>query len=298
MTVANNQILSLGEVLWDHLPEGPRFGGAAANFACHAALLGANVSLVSAVGDDPQGSEAIEILQACGVDTRLVQRIAEAPTGAVGVELDRAGKPTFTIHAGSAWDRIGWTLELERAVANADAVYFGTLSQRSGMSRATILAALEVAKKRGIRRVLDVNLRKPFYDAGVIRESVALASVLKLSDDELEEIAFACGITPEAHPEATLRALFKRHSFDLVAMTRGAEGALLLSATETVDQPGIPAIVRDTVGAGDSFTAALLLGLLQGESLKTVARVACETAAAVCTQHGAVPELRTSLVSR
>ena len=282
-------IISVGEVLWDLFPEGPRFGGAPANFACHAALHGGRVSILSAVGDDARGREAIAILQGFGIDTSLIQRTADAPTGTVGVNVDASGKPSFTIHEGSAWDRTAWTPELESRIAEADAIYFGTLAQRDRKSRATIRQALSAAKTHGLCRVLDVNLRRPFFDADLIRESVTRANVLKLSDDELHEVATACGIAMGGNPEPALQALLERHELDLVAMTRGAEGVLLVSAEETIDQPGIPTIVCDTVGAGDSFTAALVVGLLRGDALRTIARVACETAAAVCAQPGAVP---------
>jgi fructokinase len=284
-------ILSFGEVLWDLFPDGPRFGGAPANFACHAALQGGRVTLLSAVGEDARGREAVAMLQRFGVDVALIQRRADAPTGAVGVRVDGAGKPSFVIHADSAWDRIAWTLEAESRLAAVDALYFGTLGQRGGSSRATLQRAVSVAKVRGIRRVLDVNLRRPFYTEALIRESVAQCSVLKLSDDELPDVAGACGIGPDRNPEITLRALLARHALELVAMTRGAEGALLVSPTETVDQPGIRTVVLDTVGAGDSFTAALVVGLLRGDSLKTIAHTACATAAAVCAHAGAVPDL-------
>ena len=282
-------ILSCGEVLWDLFPDAPRFGGAPANFACHAALLGAKVSLVSAVGDDARGREAIAILQSFGLDTSLIRLLADAPTGAVGVTVDAAGKPSYEIRGGAAWDQIPWTPELEARVAAVDVVYFGTLGQRGEISRSTIQRVLSVAKARGISRVLDVNLRRPFCDARLIREWIGQATVLKLSDDELAEVAAACGFPREANPIISLRTLLTRHQLDLVAMTRGAAGALLVSATEIIDQPGIPTVVCDTVGAGDAFTAALVVGLLRRDPLPTIARTACEIAAAVCAQPGAVP---------
>jgi fructokinase len=289
MTAKPHQILSCGEVLWDLFPDGPRFGGAPANFACHAALFGAQVSLLSAVGDDARGREAIAILQSFGLDTSLIRLLADAPTGAVGVTVDAAGKPSFEIRGGAAWDQITWTTELEARLTTIDAIYLGTLGQRSALSRSTIQRALSVAKARGIPRVLDVNLRQPFFDAALIRESIAQATVLKLSDDELDEVAAACGLPPEGHPIDLLRSLLPRGRLELVAMTRGAAGALLVSATEIVDQPGIPTVVCDTVGAGDAFTAALVVGWLRRDPLPTIARTACEIAAAVCAQPGAVP---------
>ena len=287
--MSKTSILSCGEVLWDLFPEGARFGGAPANFACHAALLGGDVALLSAVGQDPRGDEVLAILRRFGIDTSLIQRIAAAPTGSVGVSLNAAGKPSFEIHADSAWDRLTWTTELESRLAQVDAVYFGTLGQRGANSRATIQRVVSEAKARGIPRMLDVNLRPPFYDAALIRESIAQASLLKLSDDELPEVASACAIVIEADPVATLRALLTRFQLDLVVLTRGAEGALLVSPVDSVDQTGIPTLVRDTVGAGDSFTAAVVLGLLRGEAHEVILRKACEIAAAVCAHSGAVP---------
>ena len=285
----SHRILSCGEVLWDLFPDGPRFGGAPANFACHAALLGGSVTMLSAVGGDERGREAVEILRGFGIGTSLIQKIADAPTGTVGVNVDAAGRPSFEIHADSAWDRIAWTPELAASIASTDAIYFGTLGQRGEISRTTIQRALASARERGILRMLDVNLRPPFFDAALIRESVELASVLKLSDEELPTVAKACGIECCRHAEDALRTMLTLYDLDLIAMTRGADGALLVSADETISQPGIPTVVRDTVGAGDSFTAALVIGLLRGDALADITRTACETAAAVCAHDCAVP---------
>jgi len=283
------RILSCGEVLWDLFPEGARFGGAPANFACHAALLGGDVTMLSAVGKDIRGDEAVTILRGFGVETTLVQRIADALTGSVGVNVDTAGKPSFEIHAGSAWDLINWTDALEAKLSEVDAIYFGTLGQRGAVSRATIRRVTELARESGMLRVLDVNLRSPFYDAALIRESIAHASVLKLSDEELSDVATACGIALDTKPEATLRSLLTRFGLHLVVMTRGAEGALFVSPNGVIDQPGIPTTVVDTVGAGDSFTAAFVLGILRGDAPEVILQKACEIASAVCSQSGAVP---------
>ncbi len=283
------KVLSCGEVLWDLFPEGARFGGASANFAFHAALQGAHLTLLSAVGQDARGDEALSILESFGIDTTLVQRLSGVQTGSVGVKLDAVGKPSFEIHANAAWDMIAWTDAVAARIGEVDAVYFGSLSQRGEISKATILQGLEVAKARGIARVLDINLRKPFYDKILIAESIARASILKLSDDELPEVATACGIALKENPEDTLRGLLVKFELEIVVMTRGAEGALLVSSTQVISQPGIPTLVKDTVGAGDSFTAAFIIGFLRKESLDHVLQKACETASAVCAQSGAVP---------
>lgn len=288
--MTNPKIISLGEVLWDVFPDGEQFGGAPANFACHAAILGGDVSMLSAVGDDARGHKALDILRSCGIDTSLVQVVSDAPTGTVGIKLDSKGKPTFTIHEGSAWDQIEWNENLDRRVNDADAVYFGTLGQRSDTSRTTIRRALNSASE--IPRVLDINLRAPFFDAAMIRESIELASILKLSDDELSTVCTACDIVSDSAPEVLIETLRKRQQLEMVIMTRGADGAVLATPNGIVEQPGISTNVVDTVGAGDSFTAAFVLGILRGERHEQILSNACEVAADVCAQAGAVPNTR------
>ena len=283
------KIISLGEVLWDLFPDGERFGGAPANFACHAALQGADVTMLSAVGNDDHGRDAIKILSDYRVDASLIQTVPDAPTGTVGVDLDENGKPKFVIHEGSAWDRIQWHDKIALRINSADAVCFGTLGQRGEVSRQTIRRAIETAASAGITRVVDINLRPPFYDADRIRQSVQLASILKLSDDELFEVCSACGIAQTDNDEAMLRGLLAFGGLEMVVMTRGAKGAKLISADSAIDQEGIPAKVIDTVGAGDSFTAAFLIGELQGAPHEANLRRACKVAATTCSHSGAVP---------
>lgn len=283
------RIVAFGEVLWDLFPDRECFGGAPANFACHASIQGGQVSILSAVGRDLRGDEALRILNGFGIETDLVQRDLDAPTGSVGVSVDAAGKPTFTIHEGSAWDRIEWNRDLETRASSADAVYFGTLGQRSEVSRRTIRRCLETAKNSGVLIVVDINLRAPFYDTAMIRESIQLASILKLSDDELIEVCLACDIPANESANSLLRSLIDSQGLDLVIMTLGAKGAALVTSDGIVEQPGIPTIVRDTVGAGDAFTAAFILGLLRGKSHEQNLFDACSIAAAACSHSGAVP---------
>ena len=281
-------IISLGEVLWDLFPDAARFGGAPANFAGHAALLGADVAIISAVGDDDYGQNAISILRGFGVDINLMQVIPNSRTGTVSVVLNHDGNASYTIHEGSAWDRIEWTRDVEQRLTDADAVYFGTLGQRSELSRNTIRRYLRAAQEAGVPRIVDINLRTPFYDKAMISESIQLASSLKLSDDELVAVCNAFEILADAPPDALLRRLIDKQKLDIVVMTRGAEGALLVTPNEIVEQPGIPTLVCDTVGAGDSFTAAFLLGFLRGESHQSNLLNACSVAAAVCAHSGAI----------
>jgi fructokinase len=284
-------LLSFGEVLWDLFYDGPRFGGAPANFACHAALLGGNVSMLSAVGEDAKGERALDFLRGFRIDTSLIQRTPLAPTGEVHVGFDAEGNHAFTIAESSAWDHIEWPDALSSRLNQINAVYFGTLGQRHPTSRGTLRRLLELAKTRELHRILDINLRSPFFDDALILDSVACASVLKLSHEELPTVAQACGIPHEDDAQQTLQALLGAHSLDLIAMTRGADGAMLVSPTETLEHPGFPTEVIDTVGAGDAFTAALAVGLLRGSPLEHILHIACKTASEVCSQQGAIPDL-------
>jgi fructokinase len=293
----HSKIVSIGEVLWDLFPNGAQFGGAPANFACHAAIQGAQVSMLSAVGDDPRGHEAVSILQACGIDTSLVQVIPRAATGTVGVTLDSAGKPTFAIHENSAWDQIHWTTEIATRISEADAVYFGTLGQRSLTSRATIRRAVQLAREARIPCLVDLNLRRPFFDDQMIRDSIELASILKFSDDELPGVIAACGLTSDSSIEICARKLCEKYHLSLVVMTCGADGAILATVRDVVRQPGIPTRVIDTVGAGDSFVARFLLGLLAQEPHGKTLHAACERAAKTCSHAGAVPRISESGLS-
>ncbi|MEO1524907.1 MAG: carbohydrate kinase [Planctomycetota bacterium] len=292
MTADRPTILSLGEVLWDLFPEGERFGGAPANFACHAALAGSDVTMISAVGRDERGDRARQILKSYHVDVTLLQT-AEKPTGTVGVEVDASGKPSFTIDTDSAWDCLHWADSLESTIRNADLVYFGTLGQRSAASRQVIRRCLEVAREVAVPRLLDVNLRPPFFDANLIRESVDHATILKLSDEEVDLVSSALGIS-DSNIESLLQSLLERTNLESVILTRGAEGALFVQDKAIISQPGIQADIRDTVGAGDAFTATFATRMLRGVEPSVSLRQACEQAAKVCAIDGAVPPPKSS----
>ena len=280
----------MGDGLWDLFPDGPRFGGATANFACHTSRLGGEVRMVSGVGKDDRGKDLLAVYRKYGVRTELVQQLSDYPTGTVEVELAEGGMPTFTIGENAAWDHWQWNDEIERGVCSADALYFGTLGQRGESAKEGIRRALAIALERGIPRILDVNLRSPFFDDSLIRDSVAVCSVLKLSDEELDRVAWACEIPSSESELERLKMIREKFGLRWVVMTEGAEGATLVLEKGSVRQPGAPAKVVDTVGAGDSFTAALTIGLLEESDPSEVLETACQVAAEVCSHAGAVPQ--------
>lgn len=282
------KILAIGEVLWDLLPSGPLLGGAPANFALHAHALGADATLVSRVGRDARGREILDRFAALGFPTDFIATDANSPTGTVSVEIGGDGQPHYTIHENVAWDAIAPDAKAIDAAANADAVCFGTLAQRAPASRTTVQTLVAASSPRALR-VFDINLRQAFFSRGIIESSLALATVLKLNDAELPVLVemFALG----GDTRAQLATLAGRFSLRVVALTRGAQGSLVLADGVWSENPGVPTEVRDTIGAGDAFTAALVLGLLGGEPLDGVHLHASELAAYVCSQAGPTPPL-------
>ena len=286
----NPIIVGLGEVLWDVFPDGPRFGGAPANFVCSAAGLPwgrFEVAMASAVGVDELGQRAIAALVDHHVNVDAVARI-NYPTGHVSVRLDNQGHASYEFAMDTAWDRLEWSNGLKELALRADVVCFGTLSQRSDESLATIRRFVGATRSSTLR-VLDINLRPPFYTDAIILDSIKLANVLKLNDDELPVLARLTGIT--GTPADMLRQLAKKYELQVVALTLGANGAILMQGDEVSQCPGVETRVVDTVGAGDAYTAALVIGLLNGRNLEMINRKACQVAAYVCSQSGATPLL-------
>lgn len=288
-------IVGLGEVLWDVFPDGPRFGGAPANFACSAAQLAgsrAAVWMAGSVGLDDLGTRALAELRSHGVVTDCVTQ-APHPTGQVLVELDAAGHATYTFAAGTAWDNLTWSHELAALAARSDVVCFGTLGQRSEISRKTIQRFVRETPPSCLR-VFDINLRPPFWSADVVLESLELANILKLNDAELPVLRELLALP--GTDRDVLKQLCERYSLKMVALTRGAAGSILLSSDGRCSElAGTPVEVVDTVGAGDAFTAALAVGLLEGMPLPALHDWAARVAAFVCTQPGATPRIPDSV---
>lgn len=295
MNTTKPVVVGLGEVLWDVFPDGPRFGGAPANYACHAANLGAHSHMVSAVGRDDLGDRALKAFSDHAVETSAVQRNGY-PTGAVYVQLDAEGKASYEFLDNTAWDHLEWSPELDDLAARTDAVCFGTLGQRRHESQLSIRRFVTTTPAVSCLRIFDVNLRPPFYADNTLLESLKIANILKLNDDELPIVAALCGIS--GAESEIMQSLALRFDLRLVALTRGARGALLVRGKEVSDHPGVETSVIDTVGAGDAFTAALTLGLLAELELGVINDRAARVAAFVCSQAGATPRLPNTIVAR
>jgi fructokinase len=279
-------VIGLGEILWDFLPTGRQLGGAPANFAYAAALLGNKATIASRIGADELGDDIVAKLAAT-VSTENLQRDSTHPTGTVKVRLDHDGKPNFEIVEPVAWDFLEWTENLNILALRADAVCFGSLAQRSPQSRETIRKFLRVAHPQSAR-VFDVNLRQSFYSTEVIHESLKLANIVKLNHDELPTVAKMFEIQYD-NEESAAQKLRDAFNLNLVCVTRGDSGSLLVSDSESDEHPGFKVQVADTVGAGDAFTAGLVHQYLTNASLQRMNDLANRMGAWVSTQSGAMP---------
>ncbi|MDB5338009.1 MAG: sugar kinase, ribokinase [Planctomycetaceae bacterium] len=287
-------IIGLGEILWDMLPSGTFLGGAPANFAFHANQLGARGHVVSAVGNDDRGQGIVDALGQLGLTTVGLRRVPH-PTSTVTVTTVD-GQPSYTIHTDVAWDFLPFDDELKKLAQQADAVCFGSLAQRSPGSRHSLQSFLR-ATRQDCCRVFDINLRQHYYDTATIQESLALSHVLKLNHEELPIVADLLKLPSD--PDSTIRELLQRYGLRLVALTRGGDGSSLCNKWRVSHHPGHRVEqVADTVGAGDSFTAALVMGLLHQDDLDVIHDRAARLASFVCTQRGATPRIPDGLRSK
>jgi len=282
-----NTIVGLGEVLWDLLPGGKQLGGAPANFAYVTSLLGDRGIVASRVGEDSLGREAIQELSRHGLPIAYLQSDSGHPTGTVNVEVDPEGQPKFEIMKGVAWDFLEWTPQWQELAGQADAVCFGSLAQRSLQSRETILAFLEATSAEAVR-IFDVNLRQSFYTAEVLAASLKLADLVKLNHEELPRVMELLRLKYDGE-ESSAQRLQAANGLELVCVTRGAQGSLLVSADGTHEHPGFRIKVADTVGAGDAFTAGLLHHYLRQAPLDAMNEAANRLGAWVASDVGAMP---------
>jgi fructokinase len=305
-------ILGIGELLWDILPEGPRLsgvpidrsssmgllGGAPANFSVMVGRLGNHAVILSRIGRDELGRLAVDRLDPMPVDTGFLEVDPSHPTGRVTVSFED-GEPQYTIHRPAAWDFFELSDQWVQLAERADAICFGSLAQRSVLSRQTI-QTLAAQCSASCIRVFDVNLRSPFYSAEVIEESLELATVMKMNEDEaplvLNLLGIALNETPEPHGAAYLRLCAERlleefPSLEMIAVTRGGHGSLLVNRVQWNEHPGFPIKVADPIGAGDAFTAAMTHYLLRGADLPTLNEAGNRWGGWVASQSGAMPSL-------
>lgn len=280
-------IVGMGEALWDVLPEGKKIGGAPANFAYHVSQFGFNSRVVSAVGDDKLGNEILDNFSEKNLNF-LIEKVPY-PTGTVQVELDNEGVPCYDIKEGVAWDNIPFTFALEELAKQTRAVCFGSLAQRSVVSRETINKFLDaMPDDNGQLRIFDINLRQNFYTKEILCNSMERCNILKINDEELVTVSRMFGY-PGIDLQDKCWILLAKYNLKMLILTCGVNGSYVFTPGEIsfVETPKVE--VADTVGAGDSFTATFVAAILKGKKVSEAHKLAVEASAYVCTQNGAMP---------
>lgn len=291
----NTIVVGMGEALWDVLPEGKKIGGAPANFAYHVSQFGLNSRVVSAVGDDKLGMEILDNFREKKLNAMV--EIVPYPTGTVQVELDAEGVPCYDIKEGVAWDNIPYTPALEDLAKHTKAVCFGSLAQRSVVSRDTINRFIDAMPAEDTLKIFDINLRQGFYTKEILCDSMRRCNVLKINDEELVTISRIFGY-PGIDLQDKCWILLAKYNLKMLILTCGTNGSYVFTpgVVSFQETPRVP--VADTVGAGDSFTAAFTSAILSGKLVQEAHKLAVEVSAYVCTQSGAMPELPQILKDR
>jgi fructokinase len=285
-------IVGFGEALWDVFPEGRKIGGAPANFAYHVAQWGLDSCAVSAIGKDDLGDDIVRKFDENGLKYRL-ERV-DFPTGVVQVTLDENKVPSYNIKEGVAWDNIPMTPELETLARNCRAVCFGSLAQRSSVSRATINAFVDLMPEDSLK-IFDINLRQHYFNEEIVCNSMNKADILKINDEEIIVVAEMLNITGKSQKEIC-EVLLDRFALKMVILTCGDKGSYVLTAQESswVDTPKVNVV--STVGAGDSFTGTFIASILLGKTIRQAHEAAVRVSAYVCTCQGAMPAIPQDLL--
>ena len=282
--------------MWDMLPEGKKIGGAPANFAYHVSQFGLDSRVVSAVGEDDLGKEILENFREKNLNCMI--ETVPYPTGTVQVELDVNGVPCYDIREGVAWDNIPFTTALEGLARRTCAVCFGSLAQRSVVSRETVNRFLDVMPDgEGQYKIFDINLRQGFYTKEILCNSMSKCNILKINDEELVTVSRMFGY-PGIDLQDKCWILLAKYNLKMLILTCGVNGSYVFTPGNVsfVETPRVE--VADTVGAGDSFTATFVAAILRGKPVGEAHKLAVEASAYVCTQNGAMPVLPDSLKDR
>lgn len=287
-----NTIIGLGEVLWDEFDNYKRPGGAPANVAYHANILGSNGIIASSVGDDHSGSELIKFFQRKKIPVDHIQRNKEKSTGKVSVTM-HGSEASYVIHEDTAWDHLKFSEEWKTLAKKADAVCFGSLAQRNEISRNTILTFLDHCSSDCIR-VFDVNLRPPFFSGEVIIESLKRTDVIKLNEHEFRQLPEITGST-----KSTKELLLDDYGISVICLTKGAKGCEIITPdSHFIEGPfEIDTSLGDSVGVGDSFTATLIHNKLKGRKWQEALHLANKYAANMAALKGAMPDVPTKIIS-
>jgi fructokinase len=287
-------VVGIGETLWDIFPDGKKIGGAPANFACHVSQFGYNGVAVSAIGNDKLGNEILENFNAKGLRYQLEK--VPYPTGIVQVNVDNAGVPCYDIKENVAWDNIPFTTKLEKLAKQVKAVCFGSLAQRNVVSHDTINRFLDaIPDKEGRYKIFDINLRQGFYNKDTLQNAFNKCNILKINDEELVAVSRLFGF-PGIDLQDKCWLLLAKYNLKMLILTCGINGSYVFTSGHVsfVETPKVE--VADTVGAGDSFTAAFIAAILSGKNITEAHTLAVDVSAFVCTQNGAMLELPESFV--
>ncbi|OCB75854.1 carbohydrate kinase [Flavobacterium piscis] len=287
----NLKAVAYGEVLWDVFDNEKKIGGAPLNVALRMKTLGCDVAMISCVGKDNDGEAIINQVKNLGLETDAIMQSESFPTGLVNVTLNERGSATYEIAYPSAWDKIVLNDFAKKTVAEADVLIYGSLVCRDEVSR----KSLEELLQTKVYKVFDVNLRKPHYSHEILEQLMHSANFIKFNDEELLEIAEAMN-SPFTGLEENMHFVAEKTNVTAMCVTKGKHGALLMWEGKLYDNSGYPVEVADTVGAGDSFLAALITSLLTGKEPQAAIDFACAVGALVAEAPGANPVISNSKI--
>lgn len=284
--------LSFGEILWDIDGDVKTLGGAPLNVLGHISKLGGDCSVISAVGDDNLGKETLAAIDGLGIDRRFVS-ISAYETGKALVAL-KDGIPSYSFPDPSAWDDIKLSdgqMEILSGTAY-DVFIYGTLASRHNVSRGTLFSLLDGIKASEF--FFDVNLRLSFYSAELIEECLRHATILKLNNDEVPIVSSLLGMNEGDFPYEVQR----RFPVRKVLISLGSKGSVCFDGSTVINAEAGKVKVVDTVGAGDSLSAAFLYFLCRGDDTAAALAKASALADYVVTKRGAIPDYDESIRRR